>query len=76
MDDVYFIIATAVFAMFVIFFIWLLFRYLRSANTLVLDTTHLSEKDKEILASHCSEMRRARLEKEREERSEEMKNIL
>jgi hypothetical protein len=61
MDDVYFIIATSIFGIFVIFFIWLLYKYLKTSNTIVLDVTHLSEEEKDILATHCSEMRRARI---------------
>jgi len=65
MNDVYYIIVTIIFGLFVLFMAWWLYRYLR-AKPCPLDVKQedLSDKQKTMLYKFCGEMRRQRLEKE------------
>lgn len=75
MNDVYYIIVTVIFGLFVLFMAWWLFRYLRSKPCpLDVKQEDLSDDQKSMIYKFCGEMRRQRLEKEETERKKQSRS--
>ena len=68
MSDVYYIIVVVVFCVFVLLMAWWIYSYMRKSNPLEMTNEELTDEQKEQLSKFCSEMKRARLEKEERER--------
>jgi len=64
MNDVYYIIVTVIFGIFVLFMAWWLYRYLRKPDLLNMTQEDLSDDQKAMLYKFCGEQRRARLNNE------------
>ena len=62
MSDVYYIVVTVIFGVFVIIMAIWIWRYMRASNPLELTHEELSDDQKALIYKFCSEMRRAREE--------------
>lgn len=67
MSQVYYIIVTVIFALFVILMAWWLYRYMRKPPILSMSADELSDDQKAMIYKFCGEHRRSRLAKEKEE---------
>ena len=65
MSDVYYIIVTVIFGVFVLVMAVWIWRYMRASNPLELTHEELSDDQKALIYKFCGEMRRAREAKER-----------
>ena len=65
MSDVYYIVVTVIFGVFVLVMAVWIWRYMRASNPLELTHEELSDDQKAIIYQFCGEMRRAREERER-----------
>ena len=63
MNDVFYIILTFIFGVFVLFVMWWLYRYVRTPSLLSMNKEDLSDREKDVLNTFCTEMKRARLSK-------------
>lgn len=70
MSDVYYILITVFFCVFVLLMMWWVYRYLSAANPLRMTHDELSDPQKEIIYNFCSEMRRGREAREAKEAKE------
>ena len=66
MNDVYYIIVTVIFGVFVLIMAWWIYRYMRKSNPLEIPHEELSEDQKALIYNFCGEMKRARLENEKQ----------
>jgi hypothetical protein len=74
MDDIYYIIITVIFGLFVLFMVWWLYKYLSTPSVLSMSKDDLTDREKEVIYKFCSEMRRSRLEKETSNKNNKTKN--
>jgi len=65
MSDVYYIVVTVIFGVFVLVMAVWIWRYMRSSNPLELTHEELSDNQKAMIYKFCGEMRRAREAKEK-----------
>ncbi len=61
MNDVYYIIVTSIFGLFVLLLSWWLYRYLSRSSVMEISEEALSDREKERMYELCSELRRKRL---------------
>jgi len=73
MNDVYYIIVTVIFGVFVLIMAWWIYRYMRKSNPLEIPHEELSEDQKALIYNFCGEMKRARLESEKQEKQDKDK---
>lgn len=72
MSDVYYIVVTVIFGVFVLVMALWIWRFMRASNPLELTHEELSDDQKAMIYKFCGEMRRAREAKEREAPRREM----
>lgn len=60
MSDVYYIVVTVIFGVFVLVMAVWIWRYMRASNPLELTHEELSDDQKSLIYKFCGEMRRAR----------------
>lgn len=65
MSDVYYIVVTVIFGVFVLVMAVWIWKYMRASNPLEMTHEELSDDQKALIYKFCGEMRRAREAKER-----------
>lgn len=70
MSDVYYIVVTVIFGVFVLVMAVWIYRYMRTSNPLEMTHEELSDDQKAMIYKFCGEMRRAREAKEAREQKE------
>jgi hypothetical protein len=73
MDNIYYIIITVIFALFVVFVVWWLYKYLYSLRFLPTNHQDLSEVDKQTLYTFCKQRKQKHGESETRHEPEQEK---